>query len=292
MRFSFVAIASAIVAATPFVAMAAPLRGHLVKRDKASDIGILNFALTLEHLEAEFYTQGLHKFGPDAFNDAHFDGKIRERFVHIGAHESTHVTVLTSVIESLGGTPVPKCTYKFPLDNVETFAAVARALENTGVSAYLGAAAGISSEDLLTAAASIATVEGRHSSFLNEIVGEDGAPYAFDTPLTAREVVTIATNFIESCPFDLGITPFKQLKASINGDKVETSYEDEVVDRQTWCQFLYNNKVVVSRREECKLPPTVNGYVYVVITDTVKPITLKDEDRILAGPALLFRGDH
>jgi hypothetical protein len=127
---------------------------------------------------------------------------------------------------------------------------------------------------------------------LNEIFGEEGAPYAFDTPLNAREVVTLAINFIESCPFDLGVAPFKQLTASIKGDKVETSYKDEVVDRQTWCQFLYNNKVVVSVREECKLPETVNGYVYVVITDTSKPITLKDEDSILAGPALLFRGDH
>lgn len=289
MRFSFVAIASAI-AATSMV-MAAPLR-HLAKRDKASDLGILNFALTLEHLEAEFYTEGLHKFGPDAFAAYHLDHKIRERLVHIGAHESTHVKVLTSVIESMGGKPVPKCTYKFPLDNIETFIAVARALENTGVSAYTGAAAGITSGDLLTAAATIATVEARHSSFLNELVGESGLPYSFDTPLTAREVFTLAVNFIESCPYDLGVTPFTQLKASIHGDKVETSYEGEVEGRQEWCQFLYNNKMVVSRRQECKLPPTVNGYVYVVITDTATPITLKDEDRILAGPALLFRGDH
>ncbi|KAG9070282.1 hypothetical protein KI688_009621 [Linnemannia hyalina] len=289
MRFSFVAIASAI-AATSMV-MAAPIR-HPSKHGKATDIEILNFALTLEHLESEFYTQGLHKFGPDAFADYHLDHKIRERFVHIGEHESTHVTVLTKVIESLGGKPVPKCTYKFPLDNLKTFIGVARALENTGVSAYTGAAAGIKSKDLLTAAASIVTVEGRQSSFLNELVGEEGAPYSFDTPLTAREVFTLAVNFIESCPFDLGVTPFTQLKASIKGDKVETSYEGEVKGRQEWCQFLYNNKMVVSRRQECKLPPTVNGYVYVVITDTATPITLKDEDRILAGPALLFRGDH
>ncbi|KAF8946591.1 hypothetical protein BGZ47_000119 [Haplosporangium gracile] len=289
MRFSFVAIASAIAATS--IVVAAPLR-QLAKRDKASDLGILNFALTLEHLENEFYTQGLHKFGPDAFKAYHLDHKIRERFVHIGQHESTHVTVLTSVIESMGGTPVPKCTYKFPLDDLETFIAVARALENTGVSAYTGAAAGITSGDLLTAAASIATIEGRHSSFLNDVVGEDGAPYPFDTPLTPREVVTIATNFIESCPYDLGVAPFKQLTASIKGNRVKTSYEKEEAGRQEWCQFLYNNKVVVSRRQECKLPPTVTGYVYVVITDTATPITLKDESRILAGPALLFRGDH
>lgn len=289
MRFSFIAIASAI-AATSMV-MAAPLR-NLAKRDQASDNGILNFALTLEHLESEFYTQGLHKFGPDAFASYHLDDKVRERFVHIGEHEATHVKVLTSVIESMGGKAVPKCTYKFPLDNIETFIAVSRALEQTGVSAYLGAAAGITSKDLLTAAGTIVTVEARQSSFLNELVGGEGAPYAFDTPLTPREVFTLASNFIESCPYDLGIAPFTQLKAEIKGDKVETSYEGEVKGRQEWCQFLYNNKMVVSRREECKLPPTVNGYVYVVITDTATPLTLKDEDHILAGPALLFRGNH
>ncbi|KAF9918282.1 hypothetical protein FBU30_000281 [Linnemannia zychae] len=288
MRFSLFAIASAFVAASTVVA--APVQ-NIAKRDVSTDVGILNFALTLEYLETEFYRRGLRKFSEKDFKDAHLDAETRRRFVHIGEHEATHVKVLTSVIKALGGTPVPKCSYKFPLDDVETFVNVARALENTGVSAYLGAASGLDSS-LVTAAASIVTVEGRQSAFINGVVGGLEAPYAFDTPLTPREIITLASNFITSCPFDLGVTPFTQLTAKIEGDRVKTSYKGEVSGRSEWCQFLYNNKVVVSPRRECKLPPTVIGYVYVIVTDTATPLTLKDDSSILAGPALLFRGDH
>ncbi|KAF9364231.1 hypothetical protein BGX34_002151 [Mortierella sp. NVP85] len=273
MRFSIVAIASAV--ATTAV-LAAPTL--FSKRDVDSDVAILNYALSLEYLEDAFYTWGLNKYDKDDFKKAGYDSVVRERFVHIGEHEAEHVRVLKSVITSLKGTPIPK----------------SRALENTGVSAYLGVAAGLEG-DLLTAAASITTVEARHSSFLNEVLGRTGAPYAFDTPLTVREVVTIAANFVESCPFEIPVSPFKKLNAKLpikRGEKVEVSYKDEDPTKQTWCQFLYNDKVRVSPRRECILPKGVNGYVYVVVTDTATPISLKDDSHILAGPALLFLGDH
>ncbi|KAF9993868.1 hypothetical protein BGZ65_010544, partial [Modicella reniformis] len=285
MRFSIFAIASAIAATT---ALAAPVM--LSKRDTASDLNTLNYGLTLEYLEDEFYKWGLDRYDSHAFEAAGYDSNVRERLVHIGEHESVHIDVLKRIIKSLHGTPVPKCIYKFPLDDVHAFIAIARALENTGVSAYLGATAGLKGH-LLTGAASIATVKAHHSSILNKILGRTGAPYAFDTPLTQKEVITIASNFIESCPFDLGVTPFKQLTAELPSkgyDKVEVSYKGEDTTAQTWCQFLYGNKVTVSRRSECRLPKGVNGYVYVVITDTATPITLKDDSHILAGPALLF----
>ncbi|KAF9128969.1 hypothetical protein BGW39_004581 [Mortierella sp. 14UC] len=282
MRFSLFSIASTIAATASVFssAMAVPVsRQQFSKRDTASDISVLNYALTLEHLETAFYTEGLRKFSAAHFKDAHLDEEIRRRFVHIGEHEATHVKVLTSTIKTLGGSPVRPCSYKFPLNDVYTFVAIARALEQTGVSAYLGAADSLDG-DLLTTAASIATVESRQSSFLNGVVGETGAPYSFDTPLTQREVFTMASEFITSCDYDLGITPFKQLTAAIKGERVEVSWEGEDPKRQTWCQFLYNNKVVVSPRKECKIPPTVAGYFYL------------DDTRIIAGPALLFRGDH
>jgi hypothetical protein len=289
MRFSILAIASAV--ATTAV-LAAPTL--FSKRDVDSDVAILNYALSLEYLEDAFYTWGLNKYDKDDFKKAGYDSVVRERFVHIGEHEAEHVRVLKSVITSLKGTPLPKCIYKFPLYDVHDFIAVARALENTGVSAYLGVAAGLEG-DLLTAAASITTVEARHSSFLNEVLGRTGAPYAYDTPLTVREIITIAANFVESCPFEVPISPFKQLHAKLpikRGEKVEVSYKDEDTTKQTWCQFLYSDKIRVSRRSECTLPQGVNGYVYVVVTDTATPISLKDDSHILAGPALLFLGDH
>ncbi|KAF9948720.1 hypothetical protein BGZ72_009414 [Mortierella alpina] len=291
MRSSILTIVSAIAAT---VVMAAP---HLSKRDTASDLAVLNYALTLEHLEAEFYKQGLAKFNAHHFKKA-YRGKgkqVRERFVHIGEHESTHVSTLIAVVTSMGGTPVEACQYKFPLDTVEQFVAVAQALENTGVSAYLGAASGLSG-DLLTAAATITTVEARHSSYLNEILWQKGAPYSFDTPLTPKEIVTIAINFIESCPQEVGIVPFKQLTAKMpaHGETmVYTSYEgQEAHGDNSYCQFWYDNKVAVSKRSECTWPKDACGYVYVVITDTETPITQKDEEHIWAGPALLFNGDH
>ncbi|KAF9561842.1 hypothetical protein EC968_005439 [Mortierella alpina] len=291
MRFSILTVVSAIAATT---VMAAP---YLRKRDAASDLGVLNYALRLEHLEAEFYKQGLAKFDAHDFEEV-YHGKgelVRKRFLQIGEHESTHVSTLTSVIASLGGVTVEMCKYKFPLDSVEQFIAVAQALENTGVSAYLGAASGLSG-DLLTAAATITTVEARHSSYLNELLWQKGAPYSFDTPLTPREIVTIAINFIESCPQEVGVVPFTQLTAKMpdHGEKmVYTSYNgQEAHGDKAYCQFWYDNKVAVSKRSECTWPEDAYGYVYVVITDTEEPISRNEEAHIWAGPALLFNGDH
>ncbi|KAK3846065.1 MAG: ferritin-like domain-containing protein [Linnemannia gamsii] len=295
MRFSTVFVAVAALAAASFTtaAPAAPKPGS-----NAKALTVLNYALTLEHLEAEFYKQGLAKFNDTNFTDAGFDAKVRDRFVHIGEHESEHVATLTSVIESMKGKPVPICNYTFPMDNLTQFLAVAQALENTGVSAYLGAASGLSG-DLLTAAASITTVEARHAAYLNELWGQSGFPYAFDTALGPREIVTIAMNFITSCPYKLGVNPFTQLTASLpaagsNSTMVKTSFEgmgSNMTD-STYCQFLFGNNVTVSPRSECALPQNASGYIYVLVTKDKTPISLTQDSNVLAGPALLFNGTH
>ncbi|KAF9368174.1 hypothetical protein CPB97_004891, partial [Podila verticillata] len=74
--------------------------------------------------------------------------------------------------------------------------------------------------------------------------------------------------------------------------KVGTSFQGEKSDVQYWCQFLYNNEVVVSPREQCALPATAVGYFYAVITDSSAPISFKDDSHIVAGPALLFNESH
>ncbi|KAG0277666.1 hypothetical protein BGZ95_005556 [Linnemannia exigua] len=294
MRFSIVLVAVAALAAVSFTtaAPAAPKPGS-----NAQTLTVLNYALTLEHLEAEFYKQGLAKFNETNFTDAGFDAKVRDRFVHIGEHESEHVATLTSVIESMKGKPVPICNYSFPMDNLTQFLAVAQALENTGVSAYLGAASGLSG-DLLTAAAAITTVEARHAAYLNELWGQSGLPYAFDTALGPREIVTIASNFITSCPYKIGVNPFTQLTASLpatgsNSTKVMTSFEGNGnMTDSTFCQFLFGNNVTVSPRSECALPANANGYIFVLVTKDKTPISLAQDSNVLAGPALLFNGTH
>lgn len=176
--------------------------------DAAGDIAVLNYALTLEHLEARFYVQGLQRFGAGDFrNGKHVSrlgpetvGRIHELLTVIRDHEVEHVRVLQNVITSLGGTPVGPCTYDFGYRNVDQFLAVAQALENTGVMAYDGAIADITSPALQTAGATIATVEARHAAYLNLINGASPFPDAFDTPKTMAEILAIASQFIVSCP--------------------------------------------------------------------------------------------
>jgi hypothetical protein len=115
-------------------------------------------------------------------------------------HENAHVRTLTNVITSLGGTPVKACTYNFGYDNVDSFLKVAALLENTGVMAYDGAVAMISSPQVKTAGATIATVEARHASYLNLITGAHPFPAAFDTPKSMQDILAAAGGFISSCP--------------------------------------------------------------------------------------------
>lgn len=294
MRFSTIALAlSAIVASVS----AAPMPPqHNPWGDKVSNV--LQYALTLENLEAEFYKQGLSKFDAKAFTDAGFPPEVREKFIHIGQHESDHVGTISSVLTGMKVEPVPICTYNFPMDNLTQFLAVAQALENTGTSAYLGAASGLSG-DLLTAAAGITTVEARHSAFLNELWKQTAFPYSIDTALGPREIVTIASSFIKSCPYDIGFKPFNTLTASLskgegNSTKVMTSFmgPKNGTDDKTYCQFLYGSKAASSPRSECVLPSDVKGYVYVMVTSTDKPVNRNNEKQVLAGPALLFNGVH
>jgi len=158
------------------------------------DIAILNYALTLEHLESTFYREGLETFAADDFEDGVFDN-----LTLVAEHEAAHVDALTATITDLGGTPVTEAEYDFGYgDDPEAFLEVAAALENTGVSAYDGAGQFIQNVDLLAVAGQIVAVEARHASYLNFVNGEIPFPDAFETPLSSDEVLAIAGPFIVS----------------------------------------------------------------------------------------------
>lgn len=174
-----------------------------------SDIVVLNYALTLEHLEAAFYNEGatrisgrdLFKFGVTHNLGPGVSRNIPGYIELVREHENTHVATLTQVITSLGGAPVAAGTYKFPYSDANGFLQIAMALENTGVSAYDGAIHFLADNpDLLTAGATIATVEARHASYFNLLNGAVPFPAAFDTPKTPQEIVAIASQFIVSIP--------------------------------------------------------------------------------------------
>ncbi|KAG0344414.1 hypothetical protein BG005_001833 [Podila minutissima] len=266
-----------------------------VMNTTAADLKVMNRALALEHLEAEFYKQGLAKFNSSAFSDAGYGGSVRDRLALISQHDNWHVTALSSAITKLKGTPLPPCNYTFPLDNVTTFMTAARALENTGVSSYLGAAPGLRG-GMFAVEASVLTVKARQASYLNSLWNQTGFPYARDTPLTPRQAATLASQFIKSCPYNTTLKPFTLLTATLpaNGTgNVTTSFTGpRSNDTSLYCQLLYGAKIAVSTRDNCTLPAGAIGYIYVLVTDTKAPITAKNENRIVAGPALLFNDNR
>ena len=172
-----------------------------------SDVDVLNYALTLEHLEAAFYTQGLNRFRATDFSNTMFagvfgPGTVAGVYTNLGRirdHEVAHVQALQAAIRGLGGTPVQPCTYNFPYNTPEQFLQVAVALEETGVAAYNGALMLLRSAALKAAGASIATVEGRHAAYLQLLNTAIPFPKAFDDAKMMREILAIATAFITSC---------------------------------------------------------------------------------------------
>ena len=179
------------------------------------DIDILNFALRLERLESTFYQQGLARFAATDFANANFAknftaAQVTSAYSYIqaiGGHEMTHVMQLSATITQLGGTLAPIDCYGFQpyggdvqtFKSADSFLATAMLLENTGVSAYDGAISQITAANIRTAAATIATVEARHASYLNLLNGVIPFPSAFDPTASATDILTAASKFIASC---------------------------------------------------------------------------------------------
>jgi hypothetical protein len=158
------------------------------------DIGILNYALTLEYLEAAFYN------GATAANMT-LSSQTSAFLKVVTKDENAHVKFLKTALGSKAA-KTPKFDFKGANTSPETFMKTAQVLENTGVHAYSGQALNIKSAEYVKAAISILTIEARHASvigLLNESAGNDIAPNGpFDTPLTATAVLkaVTATGFI------------------------------------------------------------------------------------------------
>ena len=159
-----------------------PFVSHALAETGGGDVEILNFALTLEYLESAFYNE--------KGKEVSLSGTAKSYAEMFGAQEAEHVAALTSAIKSLGGTPVTKPQFVFPVSNEKTFLALASVLENTGVGAYNGAAPSLSSKEVLATAGSIVQIEGRHAAAIDLLVHRSPTPSGgFDVPLTKEEVL-------------------------------------------------------------------------------------------------------
>lgn len=211
---------SATWAAGAAAVVSAPVRAQTTPAPSpANDLAILNYALTLEYLEATFYTQGLGRLTSADFQNAAFaqalrtasgigmtppsgatgTGLIQDVYAYLSLvrdHEQAHVRTLIATIRSLGGTPVAAPQFQFPYNNADEFIVLAATLENTGVAAYNGAISMISNPALVTASATIATVEARHAAYLNRVRGMNPFPDAFDAGKTMAEILEAVRPFI------------------------------------------------------------------------------------------------
>ena len=171
---------SAVLGGLPSLASAASI--------PASDIAILNFALTLEYLEAEFYRQA------KANNVGNGQQNLTEFINVVAAHEAAHVAFLKG---ALGKKAVrkPNFDFKDAVTSQPKVAATAQVLEDTGVMAYLGQAGHIKSKKILAAAGSILPVEARHAAWIRDINGgfKGGsplpAPAAFQGAKTKAQIL-------------------------------------------------------------------------------------------------------
>jgi hypothetical protein len=155
------------------------------------DVDILNFALTLEYLETDFYQQKGKTVG--------LSGQAKSLAKSFGDEEAEHVAALTKAITASGGKPVKKPMFVFPGKDQKSFLKLAYVLENTGVGAYNGAAPSLQSKALLAAAGSIVQIEARHAASIALLTGMSITPNgAFDKPLTKKQVLAAAGPLIKS----------------------------------------------------------------------------------------------
>ena len=156
-----------------------------------ADLDILNFALTLEYLETDFYkTKG---------SSVGLSGGAKALASQFGDEEAEHVAALTKAISSAGGTPVKKPVFSFPVSDQTSFLKLAYTLENVGVGAYNGAGPSLVNKAYLAAAGSIVQVEARHAAAIALLTGGMITPNGgFDKPLSKAAVLKAAGPLIKS----------------------------------------------------------------------------------------------
>jgi rubrerythrin len=168
---------------------AAPATTAAAKPSDSGDVAILNYALTLEYLETEFYGK--------VVSAGLFTGPVGALIKEFGQQEMTHVEAIKGAVEKLGGTPAAKPQGKFPIENASQVAMLAYTVENLGASAYLGQAGNIQNPEVLASALAIHTVEARHAATLGTLVKKSITPDgAFAKPADMSTVLAAVKPFL------------------------------------------------------------------------------------------------
>ncbi len=190
-RASFILRGAMTAGAAYGAAAVGPYVSNALAASGSGDIDILNFALTLEYLETNFYKHKARTVG--------LSGEAKSLAAVIAGHEQQHVDALIKAIQAAGGTPVKKPTFVFPVTDQASFLKLAYVLENTGVGAYNGAGPSLQNPAYLAAAGSIVQVEARHAAAIGLLTGQSVTPDGgFDKPLTKAQVLAKAGPLIKA----------------------------------------------------------------------------------------------
>ncbi|KAF5369383.1 hypothetical protein D9758_002544 [Tetrapyrgos nigripes] len=275
------------------------LVGSRVIVRRADDPDVLNFALTLEHIEDAFYTQALSQFDEKAFEDAGYEPWIRARFLEISAHEKDHVNFLTMTLQSAGATAVQACNYTFPYTDSKSFVELSSAFETVGTSAYTGAASLITNKDYLTAAGSILATEARQSSWID-------SSSKHQNPWSGSFEASQTSTILHHCFNFYYVLPI--FKPSSHCQSQSSSYYPKQCCPWSNCRFdfqrytggnssdsLYLNiltssgakstPITVSGDDKTATIPDVKGTVFAFVTNGNASVT---DNNTVAGPALMM----
>jgi hypothetical protein len=194
-----------------FLLTAAGAAGLLATADVGSaqdprvvlDAAVLNFLMRVEYVQAELYREGLADFTTAARIrqfDVYGGQPTLDTLRSFGEQENAHIEALRSLVVRLGMTPLPTCTVTFPRFNTATdLLQLAFAIENVGVSAYLGVVPLLRVPQVQTGVAAISSVQSRHAAFIGLLNGQSPAPAAADTPRSREEILGLLDPYLGQC---------------------------------------------------------------------------------------------
>ncbi|KAF4984341.1 hypothetical protein FZEAL_452 [Fusarium zealandicum] len=269
-----------------------------------NDFDILQFALTLEHLEETFYRESFLALSDEAFAPLGLSAESLLDLKQIGATEAAHVVLLQSAIAQGGFQPVESCKYDFAgaTSDPAVMVATAAILESVGVSAYLGAAPLLADPGILGTAGAILTVEARHQTAIRVFSQAEAVPQPLDTPLGPRAVFSLAAPFIVECPegSNLAIKAFPAL-AMAEGQTAEAvvvgapiKLASEAAGTATHCAFTSGGVLpggtkftTFTEGQGCEVPKEVQGITYVSLSSAGPLEGILTDEITVAGPMVL-----